>query len=64
MLRGSGRERWRRMQGSLWSVCVHFKVEILQEVLEQNLGCLSFDCELCEGGNWHEPFSHWVAGRL
>lgn len=24
---------------------------ILRVVLEQNLGCLSFDCELCEGGN-------------
>ena len=44
-------------------VCIS-RCEILQEVLEQNLGCLSFDCELCEGGNWHEPFSHWVAGRL
>ena len=64
MPRGGGREgdgeEYRGVCGQY--VCIS-TCEILQEVLEQNLGCLSFDCELYEGGNWHEPFSHRVAGR-
>ena len=64
MPRGGGREgdgeEYRGVCGQY--VCIS-TCEILQEVLEQTLGCLSFDCELYEGGNWHEPFSHRVAGR-
>ena len=32
-------------------------------IFEQNLGCLSFDCELYEGGSWDETLSYWMVGR-